>query len=215
VIFQAATGQVVNVVQAYPELAERPPHQMEFIAVSPNNQWLLTHALVHLKLWHLPDRRLIQDFGFKQIQNVPYYPQRGVFTADTTQVWLFDDSGYQIYTTPLIWSFDQQALQSLPPGLMPIEDEFTESDQAISSAISSDQKLLAFGSGIRHNNEIPSFLEGGDPRIIVWRVSENQPLYTLRGHGDNITDLAFSPDGHLLASVSLDGTLRLWRLSDQ
>jgi WD40 repeat protein len=95
IIFEAATGQVVNVVQAYPELTERPPQRMEFIAVSPNNQWLITTALKSLKLWRLPDRRLIQDFSFEQIRNVPFYAQRGAFTADSAQVWLFDDGGRQ------------------------------------------------------------------------------------------------------------------------
>jgi WD40 repeat protein len=56
-------------------------------------------------------------------------------------------------------------------------------------------------------------LEANDPRIIIWRVGQDQPLYTLRGHHDNVTDLAFSSDGHFLASVSLDGTLRLWRVA--
>lgn len=212
VIFHAATGQVVNVVQAYPEFAERPPQRMEFIAISPDNQWLTTNTLNHLKLWHLPDRRFIQDFGDNQIQNVPFYAQRATFTADNTQMWLFDDGGYQIYTTPLIWSLNRRAFLSAPPGLIPDEEEFTESDKAISIAISIDRQLLAFGSGIRHNNEIPSFLESNDPRIIIWRIGEDSPVYTLRGHSDNITDLAFSPDSYLLASVSLDGTLRLWRI---
>jgi WD40 repeat protein len=134
-----------------------------------------------------------------------------VFTPNNDQVWLFDDGGYQIYTTPLVWLLERRTLLA-PPELMPNMEAFSEPDQAISSAISSDRQLLAFGSGIRHNYEIPSFLEGNDPRIIIWRVGLDQPLYTLRGHRDNVTDLAFSPDGHFLASVSLDGTLRLWQV---
>src|SRR5690242_14021985 len=34
--------------------------------------------------------------------------------------------------------------------------------------------------------------------------------YTLRGHKDIITQIAWSPDGHILASVSQDKTIRLW-----
>jgi len=37
----------------------------------------------------------------------------------------------------------------------------------------------------------------------------------LRGHNDYITDLVFSPSGQLLASVSLDGTVRLWDIEQQ
>jgi small GTP-binding protein len=37
-----------------------------------------------------------------------------------------------------------------------------------------------------------------------------QPPKTLEGHTDTVTNLSFSPAGNLLASLSLDGTVRLW-----
>ncbi|MEP0888549.1 WD40 repeat domain-containing protein [Leptolyngbya sp. FACHB-16] len=37
----------------------------------------------------------------------------------------------------------------------------------------------------------------------------------LRGHSDYITGLTFSPSGHLIASASLDGTVRLWDIEQQ
>ena len=36
---------------------------------------------------------------------------------------------------------------------------------------------------------------------------------TLRGHTNDVTEVAWSPNGQTLASSSLDGTIRLWDAS--
>ncbi len=46
--------------------------------------------------------------------------------------------------------------------------------------------------------------------IAVWSLPSDPRIRTLRGHKDLIMALAFSPDGHTLASGSRDTTLRLW-----
>jgi len=51
---------------------------------------------------------------------------------------------------------------------------------------------------------------GGAASIYLWDVVNNQSLGTLDGHTDIIWDVAFSPSGQLLASVSSDQTLKVW-----
>jgi RNA polymerase sigma factor (sigma-70 family) len=47
--------------------------------------------------------------------------------------------------------------------------------------------------------------------IRFWDVASGKELRQIDGHEKAIMNMAFSPDGKLLASVSLDQTLRLWR----
>jgi WD40 repeat protein len=51
---------------------------------------------------------------------------------------------------------------------------------------------------------------GRDGTVAIFATSNYKPLATLRGHQDWVIDVAWSPNGKLIASSSTDRTVRFW-----
>jgi WD40 repeat protein len=49
-----------------------------------------------------------------------------------------------------------------------------------------------------------------DSKITIWNVHTRTPARVLAGHTGGVSAIAYSPDGSLLASTSLDHTARVW-----
>ena len=56
-------------------------------------------------------------------------------------------------------------------------------------------------------------ITGSDDRLTkIWSASTGRLLHTLRGHSNNITDLAINGKQNMVASASEDKTIRVWEI---
>jgi WD40 repeat protein len=52
-----------------------------------------------------------------------------------------------------------------------------------------------------------------DNTVWVWNTATGQKTLALFSHSGSITGVAFSPDGELLLTGSMDGTIKVWNVS--
>ncbi|MBN1428381.1 MAG: hypothetical protein JXB07_08350 [Anaerolineae bacterium] len=76
---------------------------------------------------------------------------------------------------------------------------------------SPDGKHLAVAGGLDAACKIDPFAEGWEENaVMVWDITTGDLLHTFLGHTGRVFSLAWSPDGHMLASGSADGTVIVW-----
>jgi len=82
----------------------------------------------------------------------------------------------------------------------------------ITGADDSLAKVFYLGAGVRNRDRC---LEGGPPSFNYLSNTRGAVLVcTLRGHAKEISDIDVSLDNSLLATASVDGDVRVWRLLD-
>ncbi|GJX64035.1 angio-associated migratory cell protein-like protein [Tanacetum coccineum] len=53
----------------------------------------------------------------------------------------------------------------------------------------------------------------GDDKGFLWKIGQGDWAFELQGHKETVSCVAFSSDGHLVASGSLDGVIQAWDIS--
>lgn len=178
---------------------EKHSSEVWSVAISPDGRLLVSGSddgVVYL--WRLPDGKFLDTLKSQAdaLNDLAISP---VPLGGYTNQWLLAGG----YGNGLI------RLWRLPDGKI-LNTLNGHSAGVVKLAISPDGNLLASGSR--------------DSMIQLWRLPGNapsrdgappidsEPLQTLRDHTGSVNGLAISPNGRLLASASLDQTVRIWQL---
>ena len=75
--------------------------------------------------------------------------------------------------------------------------------------------LAGYGTRVVYNPIASEFaVNGGDGSVTLWDAKIGEAHQTLKGHDQEVLNIAFSPDGMRLASGSLDGTMIVWNVKN-
>ncbi len=187
----AARDSLLNSLLFNPRLmASLPVHdgQTRTVAYHPNGAYLASGGVNgRVIIWELATRQPIAELPAhdSQVRALSYTPDgRYLLSTGTNDGITLWDAQNNNYERLTVLN-DERGGQNAPP---------------VTLAIAPDSILAAAG--------------GSDGHITLWNLSTQRVVQQLDGHTDQINDLAFSPDGRLLASSSVDQTAIVWDVAE-
>jgi WD40 repeat protein len=210
-LYRADDGTFVRALRGHTDMVTS-------VAFSPDGKWLASgDQRGVIRIWNVADGTVVREWAAhseEKIIAVLFSPDGRLLVSGAPRavnIWSTED-----------WSLVKQLVLA---------------DVLASAAFSSDGRLLAIGSYFintiiirlsdwREVLFIPSgaralvFSPNGQSLamsygkgIEIVSLSDGKTLRVLRGHNDTVNYLAFSHDGKLLASASVDRTIALWNPS--
>ena len=163
---------------------------------SPDGRWLVTTS-------HDGTARIWDAHTGKSIEELKGMSGRkmmdGAFTPDGAVFILANDQNTATVWDTATWTKRRTLTVSEPWQSWVGQRPHSNPRNWIASVtISPDGTLVAFGSS--------------DAVITIWSIRSGRKRYELAGHTDSIKEVAFSPDGQHLLSISFDETVQVWDL---
>jgi WD40 repeat protein/tetratricopeptide (TPR) repeat protein len=207
------------------------PSEITSVAFSPNSTILASSSINgSVKFWDVTTGEIINTLKFAEVVSLSYsIDGTELAIYGSNRVWIWDmirgRSKFNITTgvafiEAISYSHDSNLLVTGGAylKLWNITDYNVfarlvttgiEREDALSVSFSPDGKYLVSG------HDPPAIQEEDFPYLLkVWNVTDGKPLRNLGLHNAAVMSVDFSADGKLLASGSVNGSIKLWNVSD-
>lgn len=162
-------------------------------ALTRDGQYAAAGRANQIFLYHVPTGREIGRLTDPELISSGLYKNPGVAHRDLVQSLAFSPDG----TLLASGGFQVVKLWERPQNVQ--AHKFAVDAAATATAISSDRKQLAVASG---------------KTVQLFDLGSGKPGAKLNGHAENVTAVAFSPDGSKVFTGSADKTVRIWTTAD-
>ena len=165
--------------------------------------------------WELPDGAIAR-LGKGRINDMQYSPDGSILAVATTiGIWVYDTDTYQ---EQALLSRSHQEMEkvyfnhdgTVLTGMEMFGNKITHWDVTLLKIKKSSTNRHDFLRHTTYSSDGNTFATKSFKEIQIRDSKTNTSKYILKGHGDNISCLVYSPDDKIIASGSHDQTVRLW-----